>query len=313
MASTNQSPFYKEAEKNFLLTTTPEEKIACLEIMIRECPKHKSSENMLQNLTRRLKRFKQSLAKSKKSGKGKKEGIKKADMQAVLIGFPNTGKSSLFNLLTNQNSKISPLPYTTYEQILGTINYENTKIQIIDSPPFPSHNKSLINSTDTLLLVIDNIEQIKKAENFINKSQAEIVIIYNKADLLNGKSKDESEKAKRKIEATLKSKKLNFSIISSTKPDKNNIEQLKKKIFDSFVPKKVIRIYTKEPHKPATKEPMILKQNSTVEEVAEKILKGMSKKIKRTKIWGPSSKFSGQIIGLEHKLKDQDTIEFQTK
>lgn len=311
MASTNQSPFYKEAEKNFLLATTSEEKIACLEIMIRECPKHKSSENMLQNLTRRLKRFKQSLAKSKKSGKGKKEGIKKADMQAVLIGFPNTGKSSLFNLLTNQNSKTSPLPYTTYEPVLGTINYENTKIQIIDSPPFPSHDKSLINSTDTLLLIIDNLEQIKKAEKFIDKSKSEKIIIYNKSDLLN--EKNENKKERRKIEATLKSKKLNFSIISSTKPDKNNIEQLKKKIFDSFVPKKVIRIYTKEPHKPATKEPMILKQDSTVEEVAEKILKGMSKKIKRTKIWGPSSKFSGQVIGLEHKLKDQDTIEFQTR
>ena len=58
---------------------------------------------------------------------------------------------------------------------------------------------------------------------------------------------------------------------------------------------------------------MILKQNSTFKEATEKILKGISGKIKRARIWGPSSKFGGQIIGLEHTLKDKDTIEFQTK
>ena len=42
-------------------------------------------------------------------------------------------------------------------------------------------------------------------------------------------------------------------------------------------------------------------------------LKGMSEKIKRARIWGPSSKFGGQVIGLDHVLKDKDIIEFQTK
>jgi len=303
MASTNQSPFYKKAEAEFLLAATPEEKLSCLEIMIKECPKHKSSEKMLSNLKQRYKKLKQSLEKTKKSGRGKNQGIKKAEIQAVITGFPNTGKSTLFNLLTNLNSKTSPVPFTTHSPVLGTTNYEETKIQIIDSPPFPNHDKSLINSTDTLILVIDNIEQIKQAEQYIEKSQAKIIVLYNKIDLLD-------EKEKRKITETLKSKKLNFSIISSTKPDKNKLEQLKKQIFETFP---IIRIYTKEPHKPATKEPMLLKQDSTVEDVAEKILKGMSKKIKQTKIWGPSSKFSGQVIGLEHKLKDKDTVEFQTK
>ena len=49
--------------------TTPEEKIECLKIMIKECPKHKSSENMLRNLTRRYKKLRQSMEKAKKSGK----------------------------------------------------------------------------------------------------------------------------------------------------------------------------------------------------------------------------------------------------
>ena len=55
-----------------------------------------------------------------------------------------------------------------------------------------------------------------------------------------------------------------------------------------------------------------MKKDSTVYDISEKILKGFSKKIKETKIWGPSSKFAGQKIGLKHKLKDLDVVEFRT-
>ena len=56
-----------------------------------------------------------------------------------------------------------------------------------------------------------------------------------------------------------------------------------------------------------------MKPGATVKDVAEKILHGFSKNIKETRIWGPSSKFSGQKVGLNHKLKDLDTVEFKTK
>jgi len=302
MASTNQSPFYQRAEQEYHEATTDEERIACLEIMMKEVPKHKSSENMRKNLTNRYKKLKEGLAKRKKSGKGGQIGIKKADIQIVLAGFPNSGKSTLFNTLTGLKAKISPHPFTTNKPQLGIFKFENTPIQIIDIPSFPNHDKSLINSTDTILLVIENLEQIKEAEKFLYRTPASIILIINKVEDYN----------KRKIEANLKSKfkKYSYMIIDAENPEKSELEKLKKKIFETFP---VIRIYTKEPKKEASKEPMILKKGSTFEEAAERILKGMSKKIKRARVWGPSSKFGGQVIGLEHVLKDKDIIEFQTK
>jgi ribosome-interacting GTPase 1 len=149
MASTNQSPFYQRAEEEFHGATTDSERIACLEIMIKECPKHKSSENMLRNLTNRLKKLKGNIERQKKSGKGKIAGIKKADMQCVLAGFPNTGKSTIFKNLTSLETKISPHEFTTFKPQLGTFNFEDAKIQIIDVPAFPNHDKNLINGTDS--------------------------------------------------------------------------------------------------------------------------------------------------------------------
>ncbi len=304
MSSTNQSPFYQRAEQKFREATSDEERISCFEIMIKECPKHKSSENMRKNLTNRMKKLRENIIKRKKSGKGKRPGIRKAEIQCILVGFSNTGKSTIFKTLSNLNPVISPYPFATYVPQLGTFKFENTPIQIIDIPSFPNHDKSLINSTDTILFVIDNIDQIKKAEEYFYGTKAKIIILLNKEDKL-------SAQEKRKIEATLKSKyKKYLYFILSKKSTKTKIEELKKVIFETFP---IIRVYTKEPRKEADKKPMILRENSTFKEATDKIMKGVSKKIQRARIWGPSSKFGGQTIGLRHILKDKDIIEFQTR
>ena len=304
MASTNQSPFYQRAEEEFHKATTDTDRIACLEIMIKECPKHKSSENMLKNLTLRLKKLKGNVSKQKKSGKSGVQGIKKSEVQCVVAGFTNSGKTTIFNRLTGLDLRVSVHPFTTYGSKLAIFRYENAIVQIIDVAAFPYHDKSLINSTDTLLIVIDDISQIEKVEEYTYRSDAKIIFIFNKMDLLGSVEV-------RKLEARLKSKYKKFDFVFfSKKSSKGELEELKKKIFESFP---VIRIYTKEPKKKPSQEPMLLKEGSTFKVAVEKILKGMSGKIKKARVWGPSSKFGGQIIGLSHKLKDKDIIEFQTK
>jgi len=97
-------------------------------------PKHKSAEALRKNIRTRYRKLNEKLEveKKRKKAAGKKLGIKKQDMQAVIIGPTNTGKSSLLSILTNAQPEIAPYQYTTKQIILGTLNYENTKIQLID-------------------------------------------------------------------------------------------------------------------------------------------------------------------------------------
>ena len=88
------------------------------------------------------------------------------------------------------------------------------------------------------------------------------------------------------------------------------LENLKLKLFNSFGK---LRIYTKEPGKEKSKNPIIFEPGVSAKDVAEKILKEFSEKVKETRIWGPSSKFPGQVVGLNHKLKDLDIVEFKTR
>lgn len=303
----NAHPEYLEAERRFHEAQTDEEKIVALEKMIREVPKHKGAESLRENLRTRYKKLKWEFAKKSKK-KGIKKGIKKGDMQAVLVGLTNTGKSSLLKVLTNAQPKIASYGFTTSEPLIGSLFYKGCNIQIIDLPPIASENfdRGIVNNADTLLIIIEKINEIVSVlESVKNNKNARKIIVMTKIDRYD-------EETKRKVTETLKAKRYNFVLVSAI--TKEGLEALKEKILDSF---DVIRVYTKHRGKEKNKEkensPIILQPNANLEDVAEKILHGYSKKVKYAKIWGPSSKFPGQRVGLKHVVKDKDMVEFFTE
>lgn len=298
----NAHPEYFNAEKKYLNAKTIDEKIFYLEEMIKTAPKHKGSENLLKELRTRLKKLQEKEEKAKKKKTGTK-GIKKEGFQLVLIGFPNSGKSSLLARLTNARPVISEYAFSTFQPEIGTFEFQGVKAQIIDQPSLGNENFDigLANNADCLIYVVERFEDIDKINSLIPRARGKRIIVFNKSDLLSG---DE----KRKIEATIKSKRLNGFLVSTITEE--NLIELKQKILQETG---LIRIYMKEPGKPASPNPMVLAPGSTVKDVAERILKGFSAKVKETKITGPSSKFPNQKVGLSHIVKDLDVIEFHTR
>ena len=300
----NAHPDYLNAEKEYHEASSDEEKILALEKMMRYMPTHKGAETLRKNIRTRYKKLKQDIQKAKKNKKSKK-GIKKSDLQAVLIGLTNSGKSSLLKALTNADPKIADYGFTTNTPEIGTLNYQGCNIQLIELPPIASENfdKSISNNADTILIVVEKIHEIKPVLEQISNKTAKKIIIFTKIDL-------HDEYTQRKISETLKSKRYNFEL-TSTKTDQG-LEDLKEKIFKSFP---IIRIYTKHPGKKHKLDniPVILPPNATLKDVAEKILHGYSKKVKYAKVTGPSAKFIGQRIGLKHIVKDKDIVEFYTE
>jgi small GTP-binding protein len=293
---------YINAEKKYHQAQTLKEKITATEEMIKTAPKHKGSENLLALLRSRLKKFKEQQEKSKKAGKATFKTIKKEGFQVVLVGLPNSGKSSLLASLTNAKPKIDVYPFTTKEAEIGTLDYEGVKAQIIDMPSIGSEylDLGLLNTADCLLVVLENLEDLEKVLPLTEKASGKKIIVINKSDLL-------SPEELRKLQEKIKSKRLDARIISTL--TNQGLKELKEKIFLSM---NSIRVYTKEPGKQPTQDPLVLSKDSTVKDAAEKILKGFSNKVKETRVTGPSSKFPNQKVGLAHILKDKDIVEFHT-
>lgn len=300
----NAHPEYIAAEKEYFLAKSPEEKLKALEKMISVAPSHKGAEKLRAELKTRYKRLKEKLEKGKSSKSSGKVGIKKEELQVVIIGLTNTGKSTLLKVLTNANPEIGDYQFKTKKPMVGMMDYYGTRVQLVEIPSIESeyYDRGIVNNADVILILITKLEQIDIIKKELEKARGKILIIFNKIDLF-------GDNEKRKIYSTLQSKKYNFILISSK--NKENILELKDKIFSNFGK---IRVYTKEPGKEVNKErPLILDPNSSIEDVAKKVIRNFSKSIKEIKIWGPSSKFSGQKVGLKHRLKDLDTVEFRTR
>jgi small GTP-binding protein len=270
--------------------------------MIKVAPKHKGSENLLSELKTRLKKFLEKSEKNSSVGKGKK-GIRKEGFQVILVGLTNSGKSMLLSRLTNASPVVSLTPFSTNEPNVGAMFYEGVNAQIIDLPAVLSKDfdMSIVHTADLVLVVVEKFEDYSSFENVLEHCRGKKLIVINKIDLL-------SDGEVRKLDSRLKSKKVDYVLISALKNE--GIDPLKKRIFGFM---DVIRVYMKEPGKPPSSQPVVVKSGSTVKDVAESIYKGFSTKVSETKLTGPSGKFANQKVGLSHVLKDRDVLEFKTR
>jgi ferrous iron transport protein B len=77
-------------------------------------------------------------------------------INVALIGNPNTGKTSLFNLLTGANQKVGNYPGITTEKKTGTFSLKNkTIVNLIDLPGTYSLNTQSIDEKVTLDILLD--------------------------------------------------------------------------------------------------------------------------------------------------------------
>jgi len=159
----------------------------------------------------------------------------------------------------------------TIKQVLRDNGYLNCKIIIREAVDI-----------DRLL---DGIKQ--------NRVYLPSLTAINKVDLLDNEELEE-----------LRDDHPSFVFISAE--EEENLPALREKIWQKL---RLMRIYMKKRGKEADKEePLIINEESTVKEAANKIPQGADN-LDYARIWGPSAKFPGQRVGKDHKLEDEDVLE----
>lgn len=301
----NLPPEYFEVERRYREAKTIEEKLFFLERMLAVMPKHKGTEKLQKELRTKLSKLRNSLFKRPATRRGFAYHIPKEGAgQVVIVGPPNSGKSSLLKCLTNAKPEIAPYPFTTQTPQVGMMEYEDIKIQLVDTPPISERNqkipwKSLIYNADLLLLVMD-----LGKDNILEELGLIKEIIYNPKQLLLGNKLDQEG-----VEARLNMLKKNYPVMGISCKTCEGLEDLKREIFKSL---EIIRIYTKKPGKSVERiDPLILKKGSTLLEAARETHKDFEHLLKYARLW--NDEYSGQRVERQYILKDRDVVEFHTR
>jgi len=76
----------------------------------------------------------------------------------------------------------------------------------------------------------------------------------------------------------------------------------------------MLRIYTKKPGSPPDfSDPIIMRGGSSVEHVCHAIHRSIASVFKYALVWGTSTKFNPQRVGIQHVTHDEDVIQIVTK
>ena len=189
------------------------------------------------NLLNKEKEKLELLEKSFESGKILKEGVK-----TVIVGKPNAGKSSLLNVILNEDRAIvSDYAGTTRDTIEEFINIDGIPLKIIDTAGIRKTNDfvekigvekaiNLINDADLIIAIFDSSKKLEdedfKVLDLIKNKKS--IILLNKCDL-----------SQKNFETINYMSKLNKTVIKASMKTEEGIDKLYKEIANLFNNKEI--------------------------------------------------------------------------
>lgn len=325
----NLTPQFHAADARYRAAQAPEEKLAALEEMWRELPKHKASEKMQAELKKKLSAVRKAVQQGGKKATSKTDPFhipKSGVGQVALLGTPNVGKSSIVGGLSHAQVKIAEHPFTTALPVPGMASYEDVQIQLVDTPPVTAEHvppgfAGLWRSADALLVVADLasdsvLEDVEVCLNHLAQRQVRLVdgpralpvepdaplevpgfVLGNKLDM--PAARDNLEMLRE-----LLAERVRLEALCAHAPAE--LGRLPGMLFELL---RMIRVYAKPPGKPPDlTDPFVLPYGADLHALAHKVFRGLEHQIKSARIWG-SSVADGQQVHLDHVLQDKDVVE----
>jgi len=321
----NLPPQYFDAEKNFREAKDPMEKIAALEEMLAIMPKHKGTDHLRAELRTRIAKLNQLAAKKSGARRASLAIEKEGAAQVAVIGLPNSGKSQLIATITNASPPVAEYPFTTHSATPGMMEFENIKIQMLDTPPLVPQAiqfwlPPLLRRADALLVMLDlsrdPLEQMEaittQLENMRiilggeggEEDDPDFTVWHRKALIIGNKL--DLDGAGKNYDALKAEYEKRFPLIAVSAKQGTGLEELKAKVYEVL---DIIRVYTKMPgRKPDFNDPIVVDRGSTLADAAAEVHKDFAANMKYARIWG-SAKHDGVMAKRDHVLQDGDIIE----
>jgi hypothetical protein len=300
-----------------------------LQQMLAAIPKHKGTEKMQADLKRRMSQLRKAeqIARHDK-GPDPFHIPKGGAGQVVIIGPPNTGKSSLLAATTHAEAKVADYPFTTTVPLPGMWHQEDVQIQLVDTPPILPDRIApgllgTIRGADVIAVMVEAGEAaLEQVEMVLDILKARGVVVRSvprhilpSADLLQRPGLIVANKID---SATAEAVETLRSLYGSSEGDAGlevvaisarlgqGLDGLFGRLWELLG---TIRVYTKEPGQlPDLHKPFVFPQGATVADLARQIHRDLPEQMKFARLWG-HSRFDGQQVHKTEILRDRDIVE----
>lgn len=319
----NLTPDYERAERRYREAADDEERLAALREMFATVPKHKGTEKIQADLKRRISQFRKALARKPAKTTDPFHVPRSGAGQAVLVGLPNVGKSSLVATLTHAPVKVGEYPFTTSVPAPGMCRYQDVQIELVDTPPLtaehvPGGLLNTIRNADVVAVVVDaSTEPMEQAEAVLELLRGRGLelrtVPHDQLDpsdpgqhcgLLVANKLDAAQEQTITVLGELYGPR--FQTLAVSAVTGQGLEGLVRRIWELL---SLVRIYTKTPGKPPDKsKPFTLPAGSTVEDLADEIHRDLPARMKFARLWG-GGHVEGRQVHRTHVLGDRDVVE----
>jgi len=324
----NLTQQYKDAEARFRAAAGHEEKLLALREMIALLPKHKGTEKIHADLKRRLAHLEEEGEHAARSGGRHADPghvTREGAGQWILLGPPNSGKSSLLAALTHAHPEIADYPFTTHVPQPGMMAHEDVLVQLVDTPAVAAGHvdpwmPNLVRGGDGLVLVLDPSSEANETwpselAGLLGRAHvwpggrplppdASPLVELRTTRVVFTRRDEDSDGTLAALTAEIVGTDLPAFRVSARTGE--GLDALRAELWRAL---RRVRVYTKEPGKKAELErPFVLPEGATVHELALHVHREMAERLRFARIWG-KARFDGQQVDRHHVLADHDVVE----
>lgn len=320
----NLTPEYEKAEQRYREATDDEARVAALQAMLSSIPKHKGTEKLQADIKRRLSQLRRDQQRTARTKGPDPFHIPRGGAgQAVLVGAPNTGKSSLLAATTNAQAHVGDYPFATVVPQPGMWALDDVQIELVDTPPFtaervPTGLMGTLRDADAVCVVVEAgdaaLDQVEMSLGVLeargltlrSRPRNELaaagggshagLIVANKADV----APPGAIEGLRELYGGV------LEVFAVSARTRQGLDDLFRRLWELLA---MIRVYPKEPGRPPDRQkPFTLPAGATVADLARQIHRDLPETMKFARLWG-HGRFEGQQVHRTEVLRDRDVVE----